>query len=152
VSELALSWLKALHVLAAIVFVGNVIVTGIWAELMFRAREQCDFRIVAKVIVLTDWLFTVGGATLLVSTGIAAAAWRGISIWHTEWVRNAIIGLALSTALWLTILVPAQRRMLRLSGSDDLRLHATYRRWSVAGWVAVVPLLWALWQMVTKPR
>ena len=64
-SSTLLSSLKALHVVAAILFVGNVIVTGIWTAIFFRARRTHDFRVAARAIVFTDWIFTVGGGALL---------------------------------------------------------------------------------------
>jgi len=62
-----------------------------------------------------------------------------------------MIGLGISTALWLVVLVPAQGRMRQLGPSDDAELARTYRRWNVIGWLAVLPLLWSLWHMVNKP-
>ncbi len=151
ISAAALAALKWLHVLAAILFVGNVIVTGVWSAVMFRQRVGSDFRAAARAIVLTDWIFTLGGAALLVASGVMLAAGRGYPLWDTRWIRDAMIGLGLSTALWLLVLVPAQRRMLQLGPHSDLELRRVYGRWNVVGWLATVPLLWSLWSMVNKP-
>ena len=151
-SPTLLSSLKALHVLAAIVFVGNVIVTGIWTAIFFRARRTHDFRVAARAIVFTDWLFTVGGGALLTITGVALALGRGYPLWGTPWIRQAIAALAISTIMWLVLLVPAQRIMLRSGSSevDDALLVRAYTRWNVAGWTATAPLIYAVWCMVTK--
>jgi hypothetical protein len=55
--------------------------------------------------------------------------------------------------MWLVLLVPAQRIMLRAVSNDaeDARLVSAYARWNVAGWTATAPLLYAVWCMVTKP-
>ncbi len=151
ISPSALDALKWLHVLAAILFVGNVIVTGVWSAIMFRQRQRADFRIAARAIVVTDWIFTFGGAALLVVSGILLATGRGYPVWATRWIRDAMIGLGLSTALWVFVLVPAQRRMLRLGPDSDVELRRVYGRWNAAGWLATVPLLWSLWNMVNKP-
>jgi len=150
-SEAALRWLRVLHVLAAILFLGNVVVTGVWGALLFRARHELDFRHAARAIVVTDWIFTFGGAFLLVGSGVALSLGRGYPLWATPWIRNAIIGLGISTALWLVVLVPAQRRMRQLGPSQDAELARTYHRWNIIGWLAVLPLLWSLWHMVNKP-
>jgi uncharacterized membrane protein len=150
-SETTLQMLRMVHVFAAILFVGNVIVTGVWSALLFGMRAQIDFRHAARGIVVTDWVFTAGGAALLVTSGVALAIGRGYPMWTTPWIRNAMIGLAVSTALWLVVLVPAQRRMRRLGPADDAELARTYHRWNVTGWLAVVPVLWSLWNMVNKP-
>ncbi len=148
-----LSSIKALHVLAAILFVGNVIVTGIWAALFFRARRTHDFQVAARAIVVTDWIFTVGGGAMLTITGIALAIGRGHPVWGTPWIRQAIVALVISTIMWLVLLVPAQRIMLRTvsSDADESRLVRAYSRWNLAGWTATAPLLYAVWCMVTKP-
>jgi uncharacterized membrane protein len=153
VSPTLLSLLKALHVLAAILFVGNVIVTGIWTAIFFRARRTHDFRVAARAIVLTDWLFTVGGGALLTITGVSLAIGRGYPLWGTPWIRQAVLALAISTVMWLVLLVPAQRIMLRAGSSevDDVALVRAYTRWNVAGWAATAPLLYAVWCMVAKP-
>lgn len=150
-SDTATSWLRFIHVLAAVVFIGNVVVTGVWSALLFAARREIDFRHAARAIVVTDWIFTFGGAFLLVVSGVALSLGRGLPLWDTPWIRNALIGLGISTMLWLTVLVPAQRRMRQLGPSDDAELAHTYHRWNVIGWLAVAPLLWSLWNMVTKP-
>lgn len=152
-SPTLLSSLKALHVLAAILFVGNVIVTGIWTAIFFRARRTHDFRVAARAIVLTDWIFTVGGGALLTITGVTLAVGRGFPLWDTRWIREALIALTIATVMWLVLLVPAQRIMLHdvSSDADEARLVRAYSRWNLAGWTATAPLLYAVWSMVAKP-
>ena len=151
-------WLKTAHVLGAMLFVGNVIVTGIWSAILFRARHTHDFRVAARAIIVTDWAFTVGGGALLTTSGVWLAMHRGLPIWGTPWIRSAMIALALSTALWLIVLVPAQRTMHAVrqpaaayAGATDAILESAFMRWTVAGWLATAPLVYAVWCMVTKP-
>jgi uncharacterized membrane protein len=145
--------LKTAHILGAILFVGNVIVTGIWSEIFFRARQTHDFERAARAIVVTDWGFTVGGGALLTTSGVLLALQRGLPLWGTPWIRQAIIALTVSTLMWLVFLVPAQRAMVRhrrhLAGDEVLVGH--YTRWNVTGWLATVPLVYAVWCMVAKP-
>lgn len=91
-SETTLRMLKVVHVFAAILFAGNVIVTGVWSAIMFQQRRQVDFRIAARAIVITDWVFTLGGAILLVGTGITLALGRGYPLWDTRWIRKGSSG------------------------------------------------------------
>lgn len=147
------SLLKTAHVLGAILFVGNVIVTGIWSGLFFRARHTHDFERAARAIILTDWGFTVGGGALLTTSGVLLALQRGLPLWGTPWIRQAIIALVISTLLWLIVLVPAQRAMVRHRRHDtgDEVLVGHYTRWNITGWLATVPLVYAVWCMVAKP-
>ena len=144
--------LKTAHVIGAILFVGNVIVTGIWSAIFWRARHTHDFQRAARAIVITDWWFTVGGGALLTSSGIALALLRGLPLWNTPWIRQALVALSVSTLLWLVVLVPAQRTMVRHTGSaDNDMVVRAYGRWNLWGWTATVPLVYALWCMVAKP-
>ncbi len=145
------STLKTLHVLAAVLFVGNVVVTGVWTAVYFRARATLDFRVAARAIVLTDWIFTFGGGAVLVLSGIGLAFGRGFPIWATPWIRQAIIALSVSTVAWLVVLVPAQRVMLRATSDDADALTQAYHRWNITGWAATIPLIYAVWCMVAKP-
>jgi hypothetical protein len=52
--------------------------------------------------------------------------------------------------MWLVVLVPAQRVMVR-GGLTDAELVRAYSRWNVVGWLATVPLVYAVWCMVAKP-
>lgn len=150
-SDSVLRALRTVHVLAAILFVGNVIVTGVWSALLFQQRKALDFRFAARAIVVTDWVFTFGGAVLLVASGVTMAVGRGYPMWETRWIREAMFGLLGSTTIWVLVLIPAQRRMLRLGSDQDDELRRVYQRWNIGGWIAAVPLLWSLWCMTYKP-
>ena len=146
------SLLKTAHVLGAILFVGNVIITGIWSAIFWRARHTHDFSRAARAIVITDWWFTVGGGALLTISGVILAARRGLPLWDTLWIRQAMIALGVSMLLWLTVLVPAQRIMVRHGGqAEHDALVQAYARWNLWGWMATVPLVYAVWCMVAKP-
>jgi len=41
--------------------------------------------------------------------------------------------------------------MLRTDPADDRQLSHAYHRWNITGWIATVPLLFAVWCMVAKP-
>ncbi len=79
---------------------------------------------------VTDWVFTFGGAMLLVLSGVTIAIGRGYPMWETRWIREAIIGSVASTTIWVLLLIPAQRRMLRLDAEHDSELRRVFRRWN----------------------
>ena len=124
-----------------------------WTAIFCRARRTHSFRLAARAIVVTDWIFTVGGGAILTTTGVSLANGRGYPVWGTPWIRQAIMALVISTIMWRVLLVPAQRIMLRTvsSDADDARLVRAYSRWNLAGWSATAPLLYAVWFMVVKP-
>lgn len=145
-----LRW-KALHVLGAVLMLGNVIVTGAWTVLLWRHRADDTSRQIARGILWADLLFTLGGGALMTIAGIqmvrvAQLPWRDL-----PWLMRGIELLAASTALWLLVLLPDQFRMERCAPGDTVRFKALLRRWSVVGWFATALLVAALWIMVTKP-
>lgn len=142
--------LKSLHIVAAVLMVGNVTVTGVWATFYFRWRKDADFRLAARAILWTDLIFTFLGGAALTITGILMARQAGMPILETPWIRRSALLLAISTLLWLTILLPDQWRMERLDPSRDEFLKAVFTRWSVVGWGSTVLLFVAMWSMVLK--
>jgi uncharacterized membrane protein len=141
--------LKTLHVVGAILLVGNVTVTGIWALLMYRARAEVPFRPVARAILWTDLLTVTGGAMLTV-TGILLIRQAQLPWLELPWLLRGITALAGSTLIWLVMLLPDQVRMARLDPGDSGRLRVLFRRWSGFGWGATLLLYVAIWYMVTK--
>jgi len=140
--------LRAAHVLGAVLLLGNVIVSGIWATLGMRAGDAIPHRLVARGVILTDWCFTVPGGALLVSSGVAMAHLGGLSILGTPFVRLGLLALAISTVLWLSVLVPLQARWVR--AVDRREAERLFRWWSAVGWSATAPLLLGLWVMATR--
>lgn len=141
--------LKTLHVIGAVLLVGNVTVTGVWALLMYRARAEVPFRPVARAILWTDLLTMTGGAMLTI-TGILMIRQARLPWLEMPWLLRGITALAASTLAWLVMLLPDQVRMARLHPGDSERLRVLFRRWSVVGWSATLLLYVGIWYMVTK--
>ena len=140
-------WLRAAHVLGAVLLLGNVIVTGVWAAWLIR-QPAVDHRVVARAIILTDWCFTLPGGALLATTGIVMAWRRALPLWDTPFVRVGLLGLVIATTAWLLVLVPLQRRLVCAADAADAR--RLFGWWSVVGWSATVPLLAGLWAMAGR--
>jgi uncharacterized membrane protein len=146
-SYLVLKWF---HVLGAVLLLGNVTVTGLWAYVLFRQRATVGLRAIARGILWTDLIFTLSGGAMLTVSGILMTRARGIPIFETSWVRHGVYLLAMSTVLWLVFLLPDQVRMERTDPADDARFRKLFIRWSVIGWISTVLLFAGLWVMVTK--
>ena len=146
----AAALLRVLHVAGAVLLLGNVIVTGFWAALLYRDRARVPFQPVARAILLADLVFTLGGGALLTISGILLVRARGYPVLETGWLLRGIGALALATLTWLVVLLPDQWRLERLAGTDDAALRRVFHRWSAVGWCATGVLLYGLWCMVTK--
>lgn len=142
--------LRVIHVVGAVLLLGNVTVTGFWAAYLYRARKQIPFRPVARAILWTDLVFTLAGAAMLGVSGVLLIRVRGYTIADTPWLRQGIAAFVVSTALWLAFLLPDQWRLERIDPADEAGLKRLFRRWSVVGWSATALLFYGLWVMVSK--
>ena len=142
--------IKSLHLVGAVLLLGNVTVTGVWSYYLYR--HWCDgtvpFRPIARAILWTDLAFTAGGGAALTVSGVWMILRMDYPVLATPWLLKGIVALSLSTLSWLAVLLPDQ---VRLERSDDPAvIRRLFRRWSVVGWASTALLFYALWVMVTK--
>ena len=142
--------LRFLHVAAAILLLGNVVVTGFWALYLYRVGNAASFRPVARAILWTDLIFTAAAGAVLTITGILLIQARGYPWRETTWIVKGIGSLAVATLIWLVALLPDQWRMERIAPDDDAGLRRLFLRWSLLGWVATGVLFYGLWAMVGR--
>ncbi|HQW65887.1 MAG TPA: DUF2269 family protein [Gemmatimonadales bacterium] len=147
-----MTW-KALHVIGAVLMVGNVTVTGVWTILLWRDRADRTARHIARGILWTDLIFTFFGGAMMTIAGIMmvrqsypAGAWKQV-----PWLMEGIRQLAISSGIWLLFLLPDQIRLERCPDDDLARFRKFFLRWSIVGWIATVFLYRGLWVMTTKP-
>ncbi len=156
-------WIKLIHVLGAILFVGNIVVTALWKTLADRTRDP---RIVAfgqRLVLVTDAVFTGPGAAAVVITGYLLLGPFGDDPFGTH--RWIFLGLHLflgSAVIWGLGLLPiqiAQYRMVRslerpkadAPGTIPPRYWVLGRLWMFLGIVATLLPLIAVYFMVVKP-
>lgn len=142
--------LKALHVTGAVLLVGNVTVTGVWSLYLFRhwSNATLPFRPVARAILWTDLIFTLGGGILLTVTGVIMALQSKLPIFETPWLVKGIAALSVVTLSWGVMLLPDQYRLER--AEDPATIRKLFVRWSIVGWIGTALLFYGLWAMVTK--
>lgn len=151
------TWHLVLHVIGAVLLVGNVGVSALWMIAADLSGQDAARRFAARAVSLADLVFTVPSVILLTGNGLALAAsryggWSGF--WSTGWIV-AGLGLLVATAsVWAIVLLPAQLRMAALANANaplGKTYDTAFRRWSVFGVVATVLPVVALILMVTKP-
>lgn len=144
-------WNLFMHVFGAILFMGNIMVTAVWASLAKRDGNSDTIRFASRGIAITDVIFTTPGAILLLCNGgiIGTPYFQA----GASWLFVAVGLFVLTAVLWLAVLVPAQKRMLQLSedGLSDEWLDAL-KQWFRWGGVAVLLVLITLVMMVVKPH
>ena len=150
------SLLKLLHVLGAVLLLGNIIVTAWWKAMADRSRDPVVLAFAQRQVTMTDILFTTVGVLLLGVSGYAmvfTGPWSLDTPW-LSWGQTLFLATGL---IWVGILIPiqiVQARMARsfVAGGD---IPHRYRQLSVLwmgfGLVAVVLPLAAFSLMVLKP-
>lgn len=148
-------WHKFLHVLGAVLFIGNIIVTAVWMILVVRTRQVKLVHVGAQAVNQADLLFTIPGVLLIFLNGVVLApAFGNGSILGASWVVAALILLILSGVVWLFFLLRYQHRMVELSASGDqlsTEFMLVFRNWGIWGGIATLLPVLSMLLMVFKP-
>jgi uncharacterized membrane protein len=148
--------LKTLHVLGAILLVGNIIVTAWWKASADRTRDPRIIAFAQRQVTLTDLIFTLGGVLLLAGAGYAMllqGPWS-LTVGWLSWGQTLFIATGV---IWLAVLVPVQLRQARLASAFAAGAPIPAQYWSLArlwmgfGALAVLLPLVAVVLMVFKP-
>ena len=146
------STLKIIHVLCACLFLGNVVVSGIWAAMAERTRNHTIIQFSNRLVLITDLMFTATGAIGVVFTGHLMAGQYGGDTAH-PWITWSYILFGVSGLIWMLVLVPIQfkQRLLVQRTTQITREYLQLSRvWQISGAVATVLPLPILYLMVTK--
>ena len=144
---------KLVHVVAVVLFLGNVTLGLFWVSHAQRMREPALLAHAMEGVIRSDRLFTVPGVLLIIVAGLAGAHAGGLKVLGTGWIAGSIALFALSGIVFGVGLAPLQRRIVALArdaAPDRAALDALLRRWHALGWLSVAPLWLAVAAMVLK--
>lgn len=145
-----------IHVCGAILLIGNIMTAAFWK---MRADRSCHPAIIhsaAKGVMTADLLFTLPGIALLIISGFAMSAIGGYSFGEFHWLTLSLVLFILTGIIWVFLLLPLQRKMIRLSaeGLTSGTIPAGYRRaslyWNIYGTIAVLLPIAILYLMISK--
>jgi uncharacterized membrane protein len=148
---------KAIHVFGVIVFLGNIIVTGVWKVMADRTGQPQIIAYSQRLVTLTDWIFTAGGVALILIGAYGMAALGHLDLRGTTWLMWGQAIFAASGLIWIAILIPTQIAQARQARAfaDGGTIPDSYwrhgRRWMIWGTIATVIPLANLYFMVFKP-
>jgi uncharacterized membrane protein len=150
-------WLKLIHVVAVIVFVGNITVGIFWKVIADRSRDPRIMAHTIRGIIGADRVFTIPAIVVIVAAGVATALAEQIPILGTGWIFWAIILFVIAGLAF----VPVSRAQHELqvvadegakTGTvDSARYEAISARWNFWGMVALIAPLGAVALMILKP-
>src|SRR5215471_7149934 len=139
---------KFLHILGAVVFLGNMIVTAMWKVRADRTGDLATIAFANRVGAATDRVFTIPGAGLIALTGYAMAFRRPWPLHGLPWLEWGQGLFWLTVLLYLVVLIPVQRRMIAaaIAATGARALSSDYgalsSRWAMWGGIAtLLPLI-----------
>jgi uncharacterized membrane protein len=149
--------IKAVHVLAVVLFLGNIITGVFWKA---HADADGDLRARAQAldgIIRSDRWFTMPGVLLIIASGVTLAYLMGYPLLRTAWIAWSLALFALSGVVFGMFVAPLQKKLLAnaragLAGSwDQAAYERLSRAWMIWGAVATAAPVGALFLMVMKP-
>ena len=149
--------LLVLHILAAIIFMGNIITAAFWKVRADRSGNLETMALTTRAVLLADNVFTGPGILVLLGTGIAMVGITSWSRFQELWLSLALVLIIITGIIWAVVLLPAQKRMARLasegaaSGSLDPAYWKSSRTWAIFGGIATLLPIIILFLMVLKP-
>jgi len=148
---------KALHIFGAVIFLGNIVVTGVWKALADRTRNPVVIAYSQRLVTITDFLFTALGATLVLITGWFFLAKNFGGINDIYWLSWSFWLFIASGILWVAVLIPVQIMQSKLAknfrADDEVpdQYWKLSKVWEVVGTIAVVLPFSVLYFMIFKP-
>ena len=151
-------WLKLIHILAVVMFIGNIVTGVFWHKHAERTRNPRLLAHTMEGVIRSDRLFTIPGVVVILASGIFAAVKAGFPLLGTGWILWTLVMFAISGLVFMIRLGPLQRKMQShaeagaSSGSFDYdAYHRIAKQWDFWGAVATLAPLIGLGLMVLKP-
>ena len=148
--------LKTIHIMSSVLLVGTGLGSAFYLFFANRSGSLAAQAVVARYVVLADWLFTTPTIIIQPLTGFAMMHIAGMS-WTTPWILWTLALYALACACWLPV-VWLQMRLRDLAaqaareGAELPPLYWKYfRTWVALGIPAFIAFVYIFWLMVSKP-
>lgn len=148
-------WLT-LHLIGVLLMVGNIVTAAFWKIRADLTGNPLVIHHAVKNVMSADYVFTIPGFVLIVLSGGVMAGISGFSLSGLNWLTLSLSLFAVTGLIWLAVLIPMQRKMIRYSADciESGTISAEYRRasrlWAVYGTAATLLPLVILYLMVTK--
>jgi uncharacterized membrane protein len=151
-------WLKLLHVVAVIAFLGNITTGLFWHAHAARTRDPRLIGHAMDGIIRSDRIFTIPGVILIVVSGLATAVIGGYPLLRTPWILWSLVLFTISGLVFVARVAPLQKELRAIAQSsagaasfDWAVYHTVARRWERWGALSLITPIGALVLMILKP-
>ena len=148
--------LKLIHVIASIIFLGNITITPFWKLQAEKTKNRLQILNAWQGIIRADRLFTMPGVTILLIFGIGAALHGGFNLISTGWIFWSIILYVISGAAFMIKVIPIQKKVVAFAKDESKFSWEEYQKlakhWDIWGSLATITPWIAVILMVLKPN
>lgn len=149
-------YLKILHVLFVIMFLGNITVGVFWKMFAQKTKDPDKIAYTFKGIIKADRMFTMPGVIGITLFGIGGAIHGGLPILGTGWILWSIILFIISGIAFMAKLVPLQKQIAALASDKEKfnwdEYHKLAKQWDFWGFIALITPFAAAILMILKPN
>jgi uncharacterized membrane protein len=149
-------WLKTIHLLGVVLFLGNIIITGWWKNMADLTRNPQIIAYAQRQVTLTDFIFTGGGVLILLVAGMVNVYMHNMS-YSAKWLSHGMSIFLVSGVIWVAILIPVQIKQAKMAkvfastGEIPEQYWKLCTTWNIFGVIATLLPLANLYWMVFKP-
>lgn len=149
-------WLKWLHILSSTVLFGTGLGTAFQMWFAHRRGDPAAIAVVARNVVLADWLFTLPAGIVQPATGLALVMRSGVPPF-TSWLAVTYALYALAFACWVPVVILQLRvrdlaaEAVHAAAALPREYYSAMRWWFSLGWPAFIALVVIFLLMVGKP-
>lgn len=148
------SIMKLIHILAVIIFVGNIAVGMFWKMYAQKTKDEKTIAFTFNGIIKADRIFTMPSVALLLIFGLGTAG-GNYNILSTGWIFWSLILFIISGAVFMAKVVALQKKILGLANDDTKFNWDEYKKladkWNLWGGVSLLTPFIAVVLMVVKP-
>jgi uncharacterized membrane protein len=112
---------KLIHIIAVIVFLGNVFTGLFWMHHAHKTKKVSIINHAFKGLIISDRYFTIPGVVIIVAGGFASAIQAHYPILRTGWIFWSIVAFTVSGIAFGSMVVPLQKKIYKLTSlkSED---------------------------------
>lgn len=147
---------KYLHVLSSTFLFGTGVGTAFYLLVTSLTRDAHVVAVVARYVVIADWIFTATSIVFQPLSGIYLAHRMGVPL-TAPWLYWSIVLYVIATLCWLPV-IWLQMRLRDIAAEADARGEPLPRRyaahlgaWAALGVPALLAFLAIFYLMVAKP-
>ena len=151
------SYLKLIHLIAVMLFLGNIITGLFWMHIAVKTKDLKIINFTMKGIIKADRYFTIPGVIIITAGGFLAAIYGHLPILKTGWIFWSIIMFSISGLAFSFKLAPLQKKIYNLTLNKEVSIDfdwsnfsKVYFQWDLWGFIALITPLAAFVMMTLK--